>query len=285
MALFSERYGYTKASDVIIREQITPEIQNAICSCYDHLKHNLDSMTTLYGESYYAKLEAYLWEVFLNKRASKFYITEFKYNLVSTVYIEDKNIEWFLKLNIIEKGIEYLLSKSQSNNRIANYTNLFIENLNLAFERLNFAYRIIGGKIVEITSEQEIKTIETAIDNSARNIKMHLNRALELYAQRPEGDYRNSIKESISAVEAFCREKTGENTLGKALNKLEKNGIVFPDVLKHAFDKLYAYTNQPDAGIRHALMDDTGVYTPQAEEAIFMLVSCSAFINYLNRKA
>ena len=70
-----------------------------------------------------------------------------------------------------------------------------------------------------------------------------------------------------------------------SLNKLEKNGIVFPDVLKYAFDKLYAYTNQPDAGIRHALMDDTGVYTPKAEEAIFMLVSCSAFINYLNKKA
>lgn len=28
MALFSERYGYTKPSDMIIREQITPEIQN-----------------------------------------------------------------------------------------------------------------------------------------------------------------------------------------------------------------------------------------------------------------
>lgn len=284
MALFSERYGYTKASDVIIREQITPEIQNAICSCYDHLEHNLNSMTTMYEESSYVKLEAYLWEFFLNKRASEFYISGFKYHIVSTAYIEDKNNEWFLKLNIIEKGIEYLLSKSQSNYKIANYTKLFIENLNSAFVRLNFAYRIIEGKIVEITSEQEIKTIETAIDNSARNVKMHLNRALELYAQRPEGDYRNSIKESISAVEAFCREKTGENTLGKALKKLEKNGIVFPDVLKHAFDKLYAYTNQPDAGIRHALMDDTGVYTPQAEEAIFMLVSCSAFINYLNKK-
>lgn len=284
MALFSERYGYTKASNVIIREQITPEIQNAICSCYDHLKHNLNSMTTMYEESSYVKLEAYLWEFFLNKRASEFYISGFKYHIVSTAYIEDKNNEWFLKLNIIEKGIEYLLSKSQSNYKIANYTNLFIENLNSAFERLNFAYRIIEGKIVEITSEQEIKTIEIAIDNSARNVKMHLNRALELYAQRPDGDYRNSIKESISAVEAFCREKTGENTLGKALNKLEKNGIVFPDVLKHAFDKLYAYTNQPDAGIRHALMDDTGVYTPKAEEAIFMLVSCSAFINYLSKK-
>ena len=37
MGLFSERYGYTKPSDVIIRERITPEIQNAICSCYDKL--------------------------------------------------------------------------------------------------------------------------------------------------------------------------------------------------------------------------------------------------------
>ena len=62
------------------------------------------------------------------------------------------------------------------------------------------------------------------IQNFPRNIQIHLNAALEKYAQRPIGDYRNSIKESISAVEALCREKTGENTLGKALNKLEKGG-------------------------------------------------------------
>ena len=31
-------------------------------------------------------------------------------------------------------------------------------------------------------------------------------------------------------------------------------------------------------------MDETEIYTPTAEEAMFMLVSCSAFINYLNRK-
>ena len=37
MRLFSERYGYTKPSDVIIREKITLEIQNAICSSYDKL--------------------------------------------------------------------------------------------------------------------------------------------------------------------------------------------------------------------------------------------------------
>ena len=48
--------------------------------------------------------------------------------------------------------------------------------------------------------------------------------------------------------------------------------------------KLYAYTNQPDTGIRHALMDDDDTYTPASEETLFMLVSCSSFINYLNIK-
>ena len=114
---------------------------------------------------------------------------------------------------------------------------------------------------------------------------MHLNSALEKYALRPNGDYRNSIKESISAVEGFCREKTGESTLGKALSQLEKKNIIIPPSLKAAFSKLYEYTNHADTGIRHALMDDDGKYTPTADEALFMLVSCSAFINYLESKS
>ena len=161
---------------------------------------------------------------------------------------------------------------------------IFVGELNRNFRRLNFAYRIVNKEIVEITSEEEIKTIETALSSSKDNIKIHLNNALELYSKRPDADYRNSIKESISAVEVFCREKTGEDTLGKALNTLESNGIVIHKLLKSAFDKLYAYTNQPDTGVRHALMDNDGNYVPQAEEALFMLVSCSAFINYLNKK-
>ena len=89
---------------------------------------------------------------------------------------------------------------------------------------------------------------------------------------------------NITQHNIFYIEKTGENTLGKALNRMEANGIVFPQLLKVAFDKLYAYTNQPDTGIRHALMDNEGAYTPASEEALFMLVSCSAFLNYLCKK-
>lgn len=279
MALFSERYGYTKASDVIIRERITLEIENAICSCFDKLEE-IYRLAGFNGPNHeLIGLEEYLWTHYFNERLSNFNFYEYR----STDYLEDPSKQWFQKLDLIETCIKYMhyrdsFYRFDSSKR-------FAQLLNSEFERLNFAYRIVGNEIVEITSEQEIKAIENAIDKSPSNIKMHLNSALEKYAQRPIGDYRNSIKESISAVEAFCREKTGENTLGKALNKLEKKGLTIHSSLKSAFEKLYVYTNQEETGIRHALMDDEGSYTPTAEETLFMLVSCSTFINYLERKA
>lgn len=278
MALFSERYGYTKVSDVIISERITPEIQNAVCSCFDKLS-DICRSSNLYDSNYHLlELEKQVWTKFLNQRLSMYNYHSFNI----TNYIENDNNEWFLKLDYIEFIIKFIYEQDEQYGGFAafNLTKL----LNSEFERLNFAYRIVNHEIIEITSEQEIKTIESAINNSQNSVKIHLNSALEKYALRPNGDYRNSIKESISAVEAFCREKTGESTLGKALSKLEKKNIIIPQSLKSAFSKLYEYTNHADTGIRHALMDDDGKYTPTADEALFMLISCSAFINYLGRK-
>lgn len=281
MALFSERYGYTKPSDVIIREQITPEIENAICSCYDRLSNSLSRLSI--SDSHIVTLEKYLWVYFLNKREAKFYSGN-GYFLSAIPFFEDQKNQWYLKLNLIEFIIRYLDRRGSEIHAYHSIMNNYIGELNSEFKRHNFAYRIVDKKIVEITSENEIVSIETAIADSTNNIRLHLNKALELYSLRPYGDYRNSIKESISAVEAYCREKTNEETLGKSLNKLESLGITIPKMLKVAFDKLYAYTNQPDTGIRQALMDDEGKYTPSNEEALFMLVSCSSFLNYLNAK-
>lgn len=283
MGLFSERYGYINPSDIIIRERITPEIQNAICSCYDRLEDSFRKAGIYRGEELYMNLEKYLWTYFLNQREGKFQ-ERGRYHVVSTTYIENQSIEWYKKLDLMEATVKYLYALSQENNRVYHITNDFVQQLNDEFKRLNFAYRIVDTEIIEISSKEEIVTIEKALHSKQKNIRTHLNNALELYAQKPIGDYRNSIKESISAVEAFCREQTDEETLGKALNKLENKGIIIPKLLKLAFDKLYAYTNQPDTGIRHALMDNEGTYTPSAAEALFMLVSCCSFINYLNKK-
>lgn len=228
-------------------------------------------------------MEKYLWTYFLNQREGNFYEGR-RYHIVATQFVEDENNPWYRKLDLIEFTVKYLHTIDTKYDRRMFVFHSFVEQLNFEFKRLNFAYRVVNTEIVEITSDEELAAVESSMHDSPHNIRMHLSKALELYAQRPTGDYRNSIKESISAVEAYCREITGEKTLGEALNKINGKGLVIPQILKVAFEKLYAYTNQPNTGIRHALMDETGTYTPASEEALFMLVSCSSFINYLNKK-
>ena len=99
-----------------------------------------------------------------------------------------------------------------------------------------------------------------------------------MLSEKEKPDYRNSIKESISAVESLCK-KISENdkaTLGAALTTLEKRGILHP-ALKSAFSSLYGYTNDAN-GIRHSLLQESNLTSADAR---FMLISCSAFINYV----
>jgi hypothetical protein len=99
-------------------------------------------------------------------------------------------------------------------------------------------------------------------------------------AKKP--DYRNSMKEAISAVEALCKiiAKKDKANLGPALDAVTAKVKLYPKLLE-GFKALYGYTSD-EHGIRHALKDDG---TPEAEDAKFMLVTCSAFVNYLIEKA
>lgn len=274
MALFSERYGYTKPSDVIIRERITPELQNAIFNCIIKLEKSLTFNELGYIKNYFIIIERDICEHHFNQK-----VIDYKQGYIID-FIDDSAINWYKKLDLLELIINTLEQYYYTIAISKEITKDFINNLNYEFKRLNFGYYIIENRITEITSEEEIATIENALKESKDNVKEHLNKALDLYSKRPKADYRNSIKESISAVEAISRNITGENVLN--FKKMEEKGVVVPTVLRKAFECLYGYTNDKTTGIRHALMDDTNA--PQAEEALFMLVSCSAFINYLNKK-
>jgi len=134
------------------------------------------------------------------------------------------------------------------------------------------------------TSEEEIAAIEQAlaVPDSLKPVREHLKQSLTLLADKTNPDYRNSIKESISAVESLSKivAKLPKTTLSPALAAIEKKTALHPS-LKEAFQKLYGYTNDAQ-GIRHALMDEPSL---DIEDAKFMLVSCSAFVNYLVVKA
>ena len=154
------------------------------------------------------------------------------------------------------------------------------QELNALFEEEFVGYRMIDYEITPITNEVEINEIKTSLDIEFEGCKSHIKKGLSLLSDREKPDYKNSIKESISAVESICQIicKDDKATLGKALNKLEESGVKLHRSLKEAFSKLYGYTSD-EGGIRHA----EGLFESNVsfEDAKFMLVTCCAFVNYL----
>lgn len=162
----------------------------------------------------------------------------------------------------------------------------FSKMLNDVFEKDNVGYRIIGKQISPITNETEIQSIESALALSGpfSGARIHIQTALEKYSDKTDPDYRNCVKESISAVESMCQilADNPKATLGAALKVLNNGGIDIHSALAAGFEKIYGYTSDQD-GIRHAILNESK--TVESEDALFMLVSCSAFCNYLQQKA
>jgi AbiJ N-terminal domain 4 len=156
------------------------------------------------------------------------------------------------------------------------------EYINIILEREVAGYRIVGGHVVDITSEQEVEMLELALrDTRFSGPAAHLQRALELFGSRDAPDYRNSIKESVSAVESMAKivAEDPKATLPDALKALERKGQLHA-ALKDGFIKLYGYTSAED-GIRHAMLDEPDL---DANDARFFLLSCTSFVNYLKAR-
>lgn len=150
---------------------------------------------------------------------------------------------------------------------------------NNVFKDEYVGYRFVNDIIVQITDKTEIDAIENASNTEYDIINEHIKKAIRLISDREQPDYENSIKESISAVEAMCVLIIGKKgTLGDALKHIEEKGVTIHPSLKSAFQKLFGYTSDAN-GIRHA--GDVGGASSTFDEAKFMLVSCSAFVNYL----
>ena len=173
----------------------------------------------------------------------------------------------------VDSPCEHIIQKRQ-----------YTKDFNRIFEQEKSAYRFANEQIVPITNEIELDEIEAAASSEFDAVNAHISNALRLYSDRENPDYKNSIKESISAVESMCSVITGMKgksvTLGAMLKKLEENGVRIHTALREAFSKLYGFTSDEE-GIRHGSMDFSNV---PAEDAKFMLVACSAFVNYLIEK-
>ena len=195
--------------------------------------------------------------------------------------------KWYLLYEIIEDYIEIRKKQNDESSNLHELKspddalNSFEKRINDIMMQEKSGYRLSMGKFVNIVKPLEIESIELAAATPYASVNKAIQKAFQLYASRDTPDYENSIKESISAVEAICCIITQDDTatLGGALKKIETK-ISIHGALDAAFQKLYGYTSDAN-GIRHSGIDFQN--TP-AEDARYMLVSCSAFVNYLSEK-
>lgn len=270
--VFSERYNIVPSKAILInglRETCKNKMFNSLNIFF---KDDLDYDD---AKGFYIYMVDFLGEKLVNQVIS--YDPSSRFSLI----INDINnhwdsFEWFQCFDFIEilLQFDYMNTTEESLIRLK-------DNLNGDLENEKMGYRIIDNQIVDITNKEEIDEIEEAIDSNFNIVNDHIQKSLELYSDRKNPDYKNSIKESISAVESMCCIICGKKVeLGKALGKLEKNGIYIHGAMKNGFQALYGYASD-ESGIRHGGIEDKEV---TEEDAKFMLVTCSAFVNYLKVK-
>lgn len=191
--------------------------------------------------------------------------------------------EWFFKCQW-DEVYDFIEFVSKAHSPVDE--NAFRAYCNKMLERELSGYRFVGNEITPITDQKELKEIQEAIANAQKTklsgVNEHLKSALSKLSDRKKPDYRNSIKESISAVEAITQIISGNKKakLAQALKVIEDR-VGLHSALKKGFCAIYGWTSE-EGGIRHAMLEKTKC---DFEDAKYMLVSCSAFINYLIMKA
>lgn len=262
---FSERHGYTQ-HELPQRERLDDNLRtglwNAFCTNFpgsvDTSIRDEDDPVIFYSNSIHEKIFA---------RFLKNPIDE---------YVDDSDgderhmKEYFLKQDWkkVLDLVDFIIQ--------TDYKKPFVDECNATLAQENSAYKIVGKFVTEITSEHEITEIETVLKIPFDSARMHLENALALFSNRESPNYEKCIAESIHAVESIAQEITGKE---KSLNTLTQSLKLHPN-LSSGLDELYNWTSKD--GIRHA---KSGKSLPVDQAtARFMLVTCSAFVNYIIAK-
>ena len=265
---FSQRIGKTPVAKVVQRESIDDDLIIGLWNCADEIFWSHLGQAQSRGEP----LLRALWADYLKgpldgmplsasaavKRLRDYYFA----------------VEWFEVYDFLE----FLADASGDVGLI------FTAACNLVLEREQSAYRFVSGRVTEITAPTEIESIEHAVEASRglAGVSQHLRQSLALMSDRKAPDYRNAAKEAICAVESLACHISGQEraSLGQALKALEGAKVLHPS-MKQAMTSMYGYTSDAD-GIRLAM---TGVTDLTYSDAKYMLVICTAFVNYLLGRA
>lgn len=178
-------------------------------------------------------------------------------------------------VEFIANKFKYYSGRDHFGNSI--YTTYY-DDFNKLFEEEYVGYRFVNGIIVKITNKEEIKEISKAAESPYQSVNDHLHKAIGFIGVIKNADFKNSIKESVTALEDLCSILSKDNSvLSETITKIFKEKNIH-QALKDAVLKLYGFSSDA-AGIRH----DTAKRETRVtfDEAKLILVICSGIVNYL----
>ena len=124
--------------------------------------------------------------------------------------------------------------------------------------------------------EEAINRAETSRYEQARS---HIKEAATLLYNYDKPNYGGSMAASIKALELVVREITGKKDIKRGIHNLEEKGIKLHGKFQEAIINLYDFTSND--GVRHAHPNPV---QNDEETALFMLVVCSAIINFIEAR-
>jgi hypothetical protein len=274
---FSERKGFKPFPKALQRNEISEDLKNSLWNVFADscLAPNTQSYES-YKQIPIERFLRDLWTDLLKNPVDSLPCVLYSptSNLSSDIRIVRKiyfeKFKWYELYDFVEYTLNYF------------ECSILVYRVNLVLSHELSAFRFVGGVITDVTKEEEIEILKQEIfDDRFSGVSQHLESALKLMSDRRNPDHRNSIKESISAVEAIARiiAKDEKATLGQALSILEKSGGLHK-ALKEAFQKMYGYTSD-EGGIRHSMLSEPSL---TSDDAKFFLLSCTSFIHYLKAK-
>ena len=269
---FSDRTGLKPLGSTIQIDDFSVEtrgfLQNQLLHLIDeHLQRN----------SHYVDRDGYMSMIAdkgfnLESDSRKYYSQEHIFNIISAVF---KNGQYYEILDLIEFFKDKI---SFYVNNIHFVSGTYCDVFNNYFEQEFVGYRFVDGLIVQSVNEEANKSIEDASSTKYDIVNKHIVKAVS-YLSGKNKDPENSIKESVSAVEYLCNVLAGTNSfeLSRAINALDKQKKKLHPCMKSMIEKIYGFASDEE-GIRHSTKD--GVTVISFEDSLFILITCSAFINY-----
>ncbi len=270
---FSERIGIVEVSTVLQHDSMNDNLRNSLWNVLDrHIWSWERFMREGVNENDFSRFSRSLWFYHFKLPTDELPIRQ--HLILKQIRSHFFSMSWYKVYDFMEFVLNSFKESDLPNIR---------HDLNYVLEQELSGFRLIEGKFARITNENEIEEVSEALNSPYSGCQTHLRKALEHMSNRESPDYRNSIKESISAVESVAKEITGNKgaTLKDALIQIEKSGKIH-GALQSGFVSLYGYTSDAD-GIRHAMIKDKGANLTFTD-AKYFLVTCSAFVNYLIAK-